>query len=73
MSFLVALAASLVEWAVVNIGSLVIKFGKLLWAKEKSDSALSSNAQALTDAEKTGDKAAIAAAGENSLDNNGGN
>ena len=73
MAFLAGLAASIVEWL---LNKLFIILGKDYadWqAKRKSDTALVSNQAALQSAIKSGDEQKIEKAGENSLNNIGGN
>lgn len=72
MSFLTGLAAGVVEWLLTKLFAIIGKDYADWQAQRKSNQAIVDNQTALQNAEKTGDKDAIAAAGQSALNNDGG-
>lgn len=73
MAFLAGLAADVIEWLLSKIFAVVGKDFSQWQASRKSDKALATNQAALQAAFTTGDPNEIAKAGQDSLNNSGGN
>ena len=72
MSFLYGLVADVIEWLLSKLFSVIRQDFAAWQAQRKSDAALAANQAALQSAIQSGDANAEQQAGENSLNNSGG-